>query len=72
MQSLEDQREDTVDLIPAVEGATDYYAMVKSGGRLVLAKLDNGKWRAVQQSEMLSILGANGINPNMLNPMAMR
>ena len=67
MQKLDEVEAE--EMIPGLEGATDYYAMVNYGGRQVLAKLDGGKWRVVQQSEMMSILGANGINPGMLNPM---
>lgn len=64
MQVLE-ERPDTVDLFPAVENAVVYYATVRYGGRLAIAKLDNGEWRVMQRSEMLSIMGANGINPSI-------
>ncbi len=64
-----DERSDTVDMLPAVEGAQDYFAIVNHQGRPTLCKFDikGNQWRIMNQSDIERMMQSAGASNNLMN-----
>jgi len=65
---VDNDRDDTVDMIPAVQGALDYFSLVNHQGRPRLCKFDQrqNQWRFINEVDMQRMMQAAGGSSDLL------
>lgn len=60
---------DTVDMLPTVQGATDYFAIVNHEGRPTLCQFNQrgNQWRIMNQDDIQKMLQSAGASSNLMN-----